>query len=223
MRKPFVVGRSCASLAAAVLLFNGCTLLAPQPDRSRFFTLVSAADLAAVGAPPPEGSTTDGLAGRAIGIGPVKLPGYLDRREIATRVSPNRIQYAPLDLWAEPLFQNMTRVLQADLASRLGGARLLAWPWLGPVDYQVAIDVGRFEAAPEGASLDARWTIRSGVTGDVIASGRTSVVRRIEGKGAAADVAALSAALSDLAEQLIPALERAAVPAANGSSRNGTD
>lgn len=209
--------RAAAVTTWIAFLASGCGLLAPQPDRSRFYTLAPAAD-AAGGAPGSVGSGGPGaFTGRVIGVGPVKIPGYLDRHEIATRVSPTRVDYAPLDLWAEPLDQSITRVLQADLASLLGGAQVVAWPWLESIDYQVAVEVLRFEpGTPDGANLQARWTIRSGAGGAVLESGRASFAHPIEGRGATAEVAALSATLSDLAQRLASTLRSAAAPAASG-------
>lgn len=208
MRRGRSAGRWPAALVLVTLLASGCSILGPRPDRSRFYTLV----------PAPAGAgknPADGLAGRTIGIGPVKLPGYLQRHEIASRVSPTRIQYSPLALWAEPLSQNITRVLQADLAADSGAARVVVWPWLEHVDYQVVVEVARFEVgSPPGANLDARWTVRLAPGGDVLASGEASIRRAIEGRGTTDEVAALSAALSDFAQQLGAALRNAARKAA---------
>lgn len=205
-----------------VLAVSGCGLLSPRPDRSRFYTLIpapvsSASPSGALG--DRDAGVSEGLSGRTVGVGPVKLPGYLDRHEIATRVGPGRIQYAPLDLWAEPLDQNVTRVLQADLASLLGSAQVVAWPWLGQVDYQIGIQVLRFEPGdPAGANLDARWTLRSGASGEVLASRRVQLVHPVRGAGKAAEVEALSGALSDLSGRLAAAL-RAAVARSGPSER----
>ena len=86
----------------ALLVLPSCTILAPQPDASRFYLLTPSA---ATGAPPA------GSRGLVIGLGPTKLPDYLLRSEIATRVSPNRVAYADDHRWAEPLERNFNRVL----------------------------------------------------------------------------------------------------------------
>ena len=39
----------------------------------------------------------------AISVGPVELPDYVDRSQIVTRISPNKLYLAEFDQWAEPL------------------------------------------------------------------------------------------------------------------------
>ena len=47
----------------------------------------------------------------AIGVGPVRLPGYLDQDQIVTRISQNRFTLSDANRWAEPLEDNMGHVL----------------------------------------------------------------------------------------------------------------
>ncbi len=107
MRSVFVV-----TLAVAVA---GCTLLAPRHDASRFYTLAPRTPAAA----PPIGHE-----GLSVVIGPVTLPTYLDRNEVAVRVSPSELKYALTERWAEPLVQNFTRVLVEDLGNALASDRV---------------------------------------------------------------------------------------------------
>src|SRR5262245_19194049 len=39
----------------------------------------------------------------SIGVGPVIMPGYLDRTQIVTRSGPDRVKLASFHRWAEPL------------------------------------------------------------------------------------------------------------------------
>ena len=48
---------------------------------------------------------------RPIGVGPVTVPDYLDRPQIATRSSSSSLQFSEFDRWAEPLEKNLMRVL----------------------------------------------------------------------------------------------------------------
>ena len=97
----------CA-LLALTLVAAGC--LSPRADVSTFFLLTSAEAPGAVG--PPLGGT--------LGLGPVTLPGYLDRSELVTRLSDNQVAVSPTARWAEPLRDNVLRALSQNLVRVLG-------------------------------------------------------------------------------------------------------
>ena len=82
-----------------------------------------------------------------IGVGPVDFPDYLRRLPVVTRVAPNRIDLSDEKRWAEPLDKNFTRVLSENLATLLDTQRIEKYPWplRTKVDYQIEIDVQRFE------------------------------------------------------------------------------
>jgi len=106
-------------------------------------------------------------AGRTmvIGLGPVILPDYLDRPQIIFRVSANRLTAADTHRWAEPLAANVARVLAENLAAQLPGSRILHYPWAGSEapDYQVRVEVLRFDAGPdEAVHLLANWSVKGG-------------------------------------------------------------
>ena len=83
----------CA-LGVAVTIASGCSVLAPIPDQSRYFTLSAPGDTRA----DAEGRVERSADTRVVyGLGPVILPAYLDRNEIATRVSPTEITYSPTE------------------------------------------------------------------------------------------------------------------------------
>ena len=144
------------TLAALALLAAGCTFLSPQRDVSRFYTLASR-----------DGTTGTAGSGRTPGptvvLGPVTLPAYLDRNEVAIRVSPTELKYSPTERWAAPLADGFTRVLTEDLASAYPEARVLpSAASLGATpDFSVEVIVIRFEAGADGgAQLTARWAVR---------------------------------------------------------------
>ena len=100
----------------------------------------------------------------SLGIGPVSLPGYLDRQEIVTRIAQNQVNLSEYDRWAEPLEESFTRVVSQNVSGILRAERINAFPW--PIDkkplYQVEIEVLRFEAnTAQEAQLAARWAVRN--------------------------------------------------------------
>lgn len=85
--------KTCAAGAIAMAL-AGCSaisnaILAPQPDITKFYLLTPTADTAA--AAPAAAPSVGGDF--AIGLGPIKLPPYLDRQEVVTRAAPNRLSF----------------------------------------------------------------------------------------------------------------------------------
>jgi uncharacterized lipoprotein YmbA len=202
----------------------GCSVLSPQPDASRFYTLSSTIDVNAANA----------TASRRLsyGLGPITLPPYLDRSELATRVSTAEVTYSQTDFWAEPLKANLTRVLQQNLAVLLAGDRVVLYPWPRgrAVSYQVAVNVLQFERTAAGeAQLHARWSIREPRSGAEVASKESSFVHPVAPATTAAAVNALSADVGDLSREIAAALQSLPVPQspappeAKGAGKKGGD
>ena len=113
----------------------------------------------------------------AIGVGPITLPKYLDRPQIVTRVEGNSLNQADLDQWGGDLNDNITRVLATNLSDLLATDRISLYPWSdrAPVDYQISLDITRFEQDTDGSVvLDAFWTVADTKAGTVLAMRRSS-------------------------------------------------
>jgi uncharacterized lipoprotein YmbA len=97
-----------------------------------------------------------------VGLRPVTLPEQLDRPEIVTRSGANTLQLAEFDQWAAPLRDSFPRVLAEDLALLIPADRVVLFPWSREalVDYEVVVDVVRFDGALGAeAQLVADWTV----------------------------------------------------------------
>jgi uncharacterized protein len=146
----------------ASLVIVGCSPLAPRPDRSTYFLLTP---LAKVADAPAASSPRQALT---IGVGPIDFPDYLRRTQIVTRTEANQIELSPDARWAEPLDKNFERTLTENLSALLQTQRIERYPWprRNRVDYQIVINVVRFETNANGqAQLVARWIIKDGTTG----------------------------------------------------------
>ena len=73
------------TLLSAASVLPACGLLDPRPDPSRFFVLASLRDIGSMVDP------VDLPAKVKVGLGPVRLPEYLERPELLTRTSPTEI------------------------------------------------------------------------------------------------------------------------------------
>ncbi|MHC4591918.1 MAG: PqiC family protein [Planctomycetota bacterium] len=187
------------SLALGVLaVAAGCARTQP----SRFFMLSPLAASTEAAEGPSDG-------GLAIGVGPVELPGHLDRPEIVTRTSDNELQLAEFHRWAEPLGDGITRVLADDLSILLPSDHVAVFPWsvATAVDYRVVVDIARFDGQlSERALLEARWTIVGEEGKKALVRGKSSFEVPTDGKGYEALVAAHSQTLADLAREMAVAL-----------------
>jgi uncharacterized lipoprotein YmbA len=153
--------------------------------------------------------TTAGIkANFSVGIGPIELTGYLDRQQIATRTSPNRLSYSETDRWAAPLAESFSRVLGQNISHLLNPAQIIQFPWQSndAPDYQVKIEVLQFEAnSNQEAWLTARWTVID--RNKKILVGQRSQLNRRAGSLSTEDlVKALSETLGDLSREIVKTL-----------------
>ncbi len=147
--------------------------------------------------------------GFTLGVGPIKTPQYLNRPMIVTRTGPNEVQSDEFHQWAEPLPENMSRVMSADLLALTGAAHSFAFPWRSaiPIDVQVAVNVMQFDVSPEGGvTLKAQWSLIGEKGKQVQLTRRSVVTRQVQGSGYADRVAGMSQALGDLTREIAMAI-----------------
>ena len=197
--------RQFLAIVAASVWFGGCGAFAPRPDPSSFYIL---------SALPEVDLATDKTAAGAIkanfsvGLGPIELPGYLDRQQIATRTSTNRLSYSETDRWATPLAESFSRVLGQNISHLVNPAQMIQFPWqsIDAPDYQVKIEVLQFEgSSDQEAWLTARWTVID--RNKKILIGQRSRLHRRAGSLSTEDfVKALSETLGDLSRDILKTL-----------------
>jgi len=187
----------------ALLIFGlplaACTILDPRPDPSRFFTLSAVAES-------PDGAAASGLA---VGLGPVRVPAYLDRPELATRVASSEVSFSPNERWAEPLSTSLRRVLAQNLATVLGTEDVVLFPWPAgtPIDWGVTVDVIRFERTTNGqVEVAARWAVREKGSGRIRIARETRHAQQVSGSGTAAAVDAWNEAIAALSGDIAGAI-----------------
>lgn len=145
----------------------------------------------------------------ALGVGPVELPHYTDRPEIVTRGDGNRLDMAEFSQWGEPLDDNVTRVLAENLSMLLPTQKAEVFPWkrAADIDYQVTVEVSRFDATLGGdAVLAARWQIRDDRTGKEIVARKSSFTFPSVTSDHVGAVAAMNRALDALSVEINEAL-----------------
>ena len=144
-----------------------------------------------------------------LGVGPVLLPPSLDRPQIVTRLQPNEVQIAEFYRWAEPLGDNFTRVLVNNLSVLLGTERVARYPWrrTESMDFQVCVDVLRFDAHEEtGSILQARWSLLDSKNQRIMHRG-INLMTPLEGEGYEAIVNAMGKSLERLSREIASAVQ----------------
>jgi len=144
-----------------------------------------------------------------VGVGPVTLPPYLDRPQLVTRAGSNRVVLADFDSWAEPLEGLFARVLADNLALLLGTDDVLLLPQRRsmPLNYQVEVDVARFDVDAGGnANLDARWWVYGRGGERLLRSGRSTLTEPTQVGDYTAAAAALSRALGAMSTEIAEAI-----------------
>jgi len=143
--------------------------------------------------------------GPSVGVGPIELPQYLDRPQIVTQSSENRLELSELDQWAEPLQDNFKRVLAENVGTLLRTDKVFVFPWPSStaIDYQVTLKVDRFIGTLGGnAHLTARWTIIDEKARETLLTKRSSFSEATAGGGPDALAAALSRNISALSRDV---------------------
>jgi len=150
-------------------------------------------------------STVGGSKNISILVGPITLPDYLDRTQIVTVAGEHVLALDEFSRWAESLQEGFYRVLLEDLSSLLNTPELYAHDRSGSIsaDYQVIIDVTRFDAVPGGnAVLTAFWSVNS-KDDSVPGIRRKSVFRApVSGAGFGGVVAAQNQTLTALSREI---------------------
>ena len=199
----FLAGAIAASMTGCSYMAR--QVLAPQKDVSKFYLLTPTADTAA---PAQAAAATGGNF--TLGLGPIKLPPYLDRPEIVTRAAPNRLELSKEDRWGESIQNGFTSAIERDLAAQAGAA-VVVFPWYNTVhiDMQVQIDVYRFETDANGtATLSAKWTILDSTGKNILYTVESNLTQPSKPGDMTEAAAALSRTIGDLSGQIANMLQQ---------------
>ena len=159
LRRPTYVAITLLSLALA-----GC-LGGPSPP-TNFYMLSPMGQTQA-------GATAATAEGRIrIGLVTVAVPEYLNRNQIVVNLNDTIYQLAEFDLWAEPLNENLTRVLEENLTYLLQSHLIdvfMASDSSIPADYLLEVDVLRLDGnLGDQVTLVAQWALLEAEEEDLI-------------------------------------------------------
>ncbi|RLB91117.1 MAG: hypothetical protein DRH26_08490 [Deltaproteobacteria bacterium] len=101
----------------------------------------------------------------SVEIASLRLPQYLEKPQIVTRSSKNRLELAEYHQWGGNLRKNMTRVLAQNISQLLDTPNISIAPFSPPVppEFRVEIEVMRFERDFNGqVRFSTQWRLSSG-------------------------------------------------------------
>jgi uncharacterized lipoprotein YmbA len=142
------------------------------------------------------------------------VPELIDRPQLVARTANHEVRVSDLDQWAEPLRQQIPRVLARDLGEMLDSGRVAALTTdaVAPdADFKVMLDIQRMEVvAGKTVEVDALWRVQTRSGG--VFYGRSRVVEPISDAANADDypamVAAQSRALRTVASDIAAGVSR---------------
>ena len=111
---------------------------------------------------PPRAANRGTPHGIRVFIRAVTVPGYLNTGKLVSRRGESMIEYAPTARWAEGLSEGIRRGVAASLSHQRGIGSVTVAPYgiPPPRDYDVKIDVERFEGDDAGEAVVAlKWTL----------------------------------------------------------------
>jgi hypothetical protein len=190
-------------LAVCLASLAGCASTTP----SKFYTLtpMKGADGSTPVAPFEEGAV--------LAVGPVRLPEYLDRPQIATRSEGNEVRLHDTERWAGSLQEDISRVLVENLSMLLAGKRISVARWnpamqsVASLRNRVGVEILRFEGPAGGTVvLKARYALFGTDGKKVIAAGESTVREPAGGTDYESLVAAMSRALATFSREVAAAV-----------------
>ena len=142
-------------LFGLLLLLAGCFGKSPSPD---FYLLEPLADTHAA-------AQNQDMQPPVIALSPVSLPKYVDRTQIVQATGKNSYQLNESQRWAEPLSDNINRILAENL-TRLIPANIVSpnsSNLARQAEIRIQVTIAEFHVTPEqSALLRAQWSIRQG-------------------------------------------------------------
>lgn len=183
------------SFAAATLLLFACS---STPVKTQYFTLT--------GARPDSGLT---IQAERWGVGPIQLPGQLQRRQIVSSGKSQQVQVASHKVWAEGLDALLARVIAQDMAVQLQNANVWSYPWSGQrPERQVVVSIETLSGRLGGeVVLAAKWKLFGDSGRTEQTAGHVYLTQQATDNSYDAYVATINGLVHDLATQIANAVK----------------
>ena len=139
-------------LSMLLLLCTSCIQIGSDPQPMHYYLLESMS----------ETSNIYSSKGLDIHLELINFPEYLDRLQIVTRNKNNGIDFSDSERWAEPLQDNLIRIIRENLAQMLPDANITVSPWENSSSDATKVKLvvnkllGKLD---DQTQVDIRWTI----------------------------------------------------------------
>ncbi|WP_045855906.1 PqiC family protein [Teredinibacter purpureus] len=147
----------------------------------------------------------------SIGIGPMRLPEFMDNPAIVSLTSSQQIKVSGYHAWGGDLKSSIGRAMSTNLSALWQHDGVVAFPWDSRTrpEYQVRIVFGEFSGVRGGdVRISASWLLIDTAKGEVVKHGREVIVRA----SASASVNDYIKALNELVTAFSITLAEKAVP-----------
>ncbi len=147
----------------------------------------------------------------AIGVGPVEFPKFLDRPQIVTRKSQNRLEVSEFHRWAGSFSEDFLRVLSRNISMLLPADRVAAYPWTDQFSptYRIHLTVEQFDGRfGEDVLLNVTWSVWNQKDTNEPVIKHTRIKEPLSTEDYDALVAAQSRAIVALSRAIVDEIER---------------
>ncbi|MCT4534664.1 membrane integrity-associated transporter subunit PqiC [Halodesulfovibrio sp.] len=188
-------------LAGFCMMLTGCGKGSPP---SSYYILTSSSQMT---------SAIQPIEDISVGVGPVSIPGYLDRSQIVTTTGSNSITIHEYQRWGNSFKAQVEETLAENISILLQTPQVTVFPWeraLRP-KYQVFLTIRKFEGEATGnVTLDAIWQIANVRTDKSLLTRRFMQSFPVAGNNMSAYVQTQSNALDALSKEIVKGLEAVA-------------
>ena len=106
-----------------------------------------------------------------MGIGPLRIPGYIDRPQLVTQLEGRGVRVDEFNRWAEPLDLAIPRIVTVNVDGLLDDVIAVTFPYPSRfrTDYRLIGRIIRFDTDQDGlALLEIQWAVQDADANNVI-------------------------------------------------------
>ena len=161
----------------------------------------------------PAGAPLATMPMQPVQLTAVHIPAELDRPEVVTQLSPNRLKIDDNERWGAPFAQMMRRTLAQDLAARLPAGAFVFPDAPAPSGTRTLVVTVLDSQADAGGTLtlQAQWSLLSKQAPDqppgATLTRQVTLTSKLTSADGAAQAAALSHILGELADRIATSVD----------------
>ncbi len=186
-------------LSLLMFLLSACSI-GGKSDPSHFYILDSQI----------EHISDKKLVDLRMGVGPIIIPGYINRPQIVTKTESAELQLAEFERWAEPIDEMFTRTLTENIKRLTESHYIYSYPWSSNLEFthRIYAKIIKFENNTNGdALLTVHWQITHENEESKLKTMHSEFNADASDKSYSARVAALNDTLAQFAKEIVAQLD----------------